>query len=334
MRRFFGSRVVPINDVKTIMVVPIGSGETIGRIQGTVRVVSLPSYNNASMYTSVFGNLEYNASLFYVPWNVAASYTPTVDATPSIPQSIADFDKLMKRLVLVYGSTSSEFYASNPDEATGNKLDLTDKPTEQKGTSTSDNKEAVLDTELGLGPQGILRLYNSERLIANTSKLDLSKDITSPSYSSETSLQDAIFSDVLDYNTNLNVSGSGFLIFLITRYNTTTTSGYACTYGSESGVTPAVSDSDRRRFLNAYFNGDMLRVKSMLADPTSQIGAYARTMLFRGDTSITPISDSSEPIVGTLFADDSPIRPNDIRVTCKLAMPVSTPYTIAPDLLG
>lgn len=331
MRRFFGSRVCPVNDVKTVAVAPIFSGETAGRINGTIRIISLPSYQNASLYTSIYGTLEYNASMYYVPWSVAASYTPTVDAAPAIPASIADFDKLMKRLVLVYGSTSNEFYASNPDAATGDKLDLTDKPTGEKG---SDNTDAVVDTELGYGPLGIRRIYNSERLLGSTSKLDLSKDISSPAYSSDTTLQDCVFQDNIDLDMDLNLSGNGFLIFCITRYNTSPSPGYACTYGSEPDVTPAVPDADRIRFLNAAFNGDMLRCKSILADPTSILGQYARTVMFEGDTSIHPISDSSEPLVGTLFDDDSPIRPNDLRVTIKCAMPFQTPYTIAPELLG
>lgn len=335
LRRFVGSRTCPINSVKTVRVDSIGHGEMIGRIQGTVRVVSLPSFNNSSIYTSIFGTLEYNASLFFIPWSVAASYTPTVDSLPSIPQTTQDFDTLMQRLILVYGSTSSEFYGSDPDNP--NKLALEDSPKNERGSTETDNRERVADPDLGLGPVGILRLFNTERLIANTSKLDLSKDITSPAYSSETSLQDAIFSDSVDFNTDLNVSGPGFLIFCVTRYNPAVSPGYACAYGSDSGITPAVSDADRRRFLNAYFNGDMLRVKSILADQTSVLGSYARGMLFRGDVSIHPISEQTDPLVGSLWTGaypDSPIRPNDIEVTCKYACPYQTPYTIAPDLLG
>ena len=82
------------------MVVPVFVHETIGRIQGAVRIVSLPGANDASIYTSIYDTLEYNASLFFVPWNVAASYVSDVDVVPSIPQSITDFDKLTKRLGL------------------------------------------------------------------------------------------------------------------------------------------------------------------------------------------------------------------------------------------
>ena len=332
LRRFMGSRTCPINDTKTVLVQAVGHGEMAGRIQGTVRVVSLPSYNQASIYTSIFGNIEFNASLMFVPWNIAASYTPTVDSPPSLPAKTEDWDKLMKRLLLVYGSTSSEFYASDPDNP--NKLALEDSPRNERDDSGDDkNKERVSDPDLGLGPTGLLRLYNSEQLLANTSKLDLSKDISSPSYSSETSLQDAVFSSAIDFNTDLNVSGPGFLIFSITRYNTQATPGYATSYGNDDGVTPAVPNADRIRFLNAYFNGDMTRVKDIIADRTSVLGQYARAFLFRGDTAVHPISDSSEPIVGSLWQDDSPLRPNDILVTCKLAMPFSTPYTIIPELL-
>lgn len=334
LRRFMGSRMCPINDVKTVMVQPVFKHETVGKIQGTIRSVSLPSYNNLSLYTSIFGTLDVNYSLFFVPWSVAATYTPTVDSVPSIPASIADFDKLMKRLVLVYGSTSNEFYSGNPDEATGTKLDLEKSPKNEKGTGADDNTEAVSDTELGLGPEGILRLYNSERFLMSTAKTDVGKTISSPDYSSDTSINDVTFIDNVDIDLPLNVAGDGFLIFCVTRYNTQATAGYACTYGSEPGVTPAITNEDRIRFLNSAFRGDMLRVKTMLADPTSILGQFARSVMFEGDTSVHPISDAANPVVGTLWTDDSPIRPNDILVNVKFALPFSTPYTIAPDFLG
>lgn len=319
------------------MVMPVFAGETVGRIQGTVRSVSLPSYNNASIFSSIYGTLDINYSLFFIDWRVAASYTPTVDAVPSVPQTVADFDTLMKRLVLVYGSTSSEFYGSNPDEATGNKLDLEDSPKEDRGTGSNDNKEAVADTELGLGPTGIIRLYNSERFLSSTSKLDVGKDLgsDSPDYApANSNLQDCVFQDNIDINMDLNVSGNGFLIFLVTRYNTEATAGYACSYGSEAGVTPAIADTDRRRFLSAAFNGDQLRVKSILADPTSQLGKYARALMFRGDTSVHPLSDTATPSLANVWSDSNVIRPNNVLVNCKFALPYQTPYTIAPDLLG
>lgn len=183
---------------------------------------------------------------------------------------------------MVYDSTSNEFYASNPDEATGTKLDLEDLPKETHGDGSNQNEEPIVDTELGLGPQGITRLYNSERFISSTAKLDLGKDLGTdkPDYSpsSDSTLQDCEFRDNIDFNTDLNVARLGFLVFCIAHYNTQATAGYACSYGAESGITPSVSNSDRIRFLNAAFNGDMVRVKEILKETTANLSVGFTTM--------------------------------------------------------
>ena len=335
--RYMGVRNCKAGDTTCVAVHAIGHGESLGRIEGTLRAVSLPEIDGAATYTSPFAWLDINYTCLFVPFNVAITYTKTVEDQPHVPITQAEWDQLAERLILSYGLTgSNQYYGGNPDAAAANQ-DLNKSVKKSRGTadSATDTDEAVAaEAEVGLGPH-VMRLYNSERWLTSTSKLDLFKNLTDNAYGSSSdsdSLQDCVFQDNLDIDIMANVSGPGFVLFVVTRYKVDAVSGFACSYGKEDSA-EVVSDADRRRCLNAFFAGDQLRIRSMLSDKTSVTGDYIRTLLFGGDVNINPVTDAANPVLGQLWTNDNPVRKNDVMVGVKLGFPMSTPYTIEPTLL-
>ena len=334
--RAMGSRLCPIGQTSTIMVQAIPKGATMGKINGVVRAVSLPDVNGATTYASPFGSIEWNLFGLYVPYEVACTYTETVDSKPGVPDNVQDWDNLTERLILNYGLVGgSEYFGANPDAAAG-QLDLRKSPAQKSGDtdSNTETNDALVNTEIGLGPMGILRAFNYERLITSVAPLNLSKTVSTPGAQNlSTSLWDLVYMDNIDLDHDLNFRGPGFFILAVQRFKVAASRGYACSFSKEN-TNDVVSDSDRRRALNILFTGDMLRVKSMLSDPTSQIGDYIRTLLWYGDVSLNPVASSTNSIAGQMWPDgESSVRPNDIIVTCKYATPMSVPYEIQPDLM-
>ena len=333
--RYMASRVCKVGETSTLMVQAIPKGATIGKINGVVRVVSTLDVNGATSLPTPFGTVEYNLFALYVPYDVAATYTETVDSKPGVPDNVQDWDNLTERLILNYGLVGgSEYFGANPDGAAG-QLDLRKSPAQKSGDtdSNTETNDALVNTEIGLGPMGVRRFFNFERFITSTTPLNISKTITTPGSIPSTSLNDLLYSDNIDLDQTIGASGPGFFILGVQRFKVAASRGYACSFSKEN-TNDVVSDADRRRALNILFTGDMLRVKSMLSDPTSQVGDYIRTLLWYGDVSLNPVSASNNSILGQMWPDgESTVRANDIVVSCKYACPMSVPYEIQPDLM-
>lgn len=334
-------RSVPAPGAVALAVLPVGHGETVGRLNGSMRIVSLPEANNQASYISPFGFLEWNYAIFGVPWRIAATYSHNIDASPEVPGSQADWDAFCKRLILTYQGTSNDYYGANPDDT--ENLDMrapAGKELGDKTDGTKDSEPLIEQAEMGLGPQGLVRFMSDERWLMSGTRSTIGANVNSPSYSSSDNLDDVNFLDSIDLNATINWSGPGFVVLCAYRYKVDATPGFAASYGPNenipvSGSPPTpVALADKRRIFGAYYNGDYHRLRKIIADPASDIGSYMRTLLFSGDVNINSLNSTNNPLVSTLFNDNNAVRSNDLLIGVKLAAPMQTPYTVDPAFLG
>lgn len=334
--RYMTLRTVRAPDCVALNVIPVGHGETVGRITGSMRVISAPEISGSSSYVSPFGYLEWNYALWGVPWRVAATYSSGPDLAPAIPASQADWDAFCKRLVLTYSGTSNDYYGGNPDSK--DNLDVRPPSGTERGPGDDQTKEPLAtDAEMGLGPQGLTRFMADERWLMSGSRSTIGARITSPSWSDSTQLDDVNFLDSVDIDYSPMWSGPGYIILCAYRYKVAASKGFAASQGpseDDSTSTHPVSLADKNRIFSAFYNGDYLRIRKLISDPTSDIAAYIRTLLFSGDVNINSLTNSGNPILAGLFSDNNLLRPNDLIIGTKMAAPTSTPYTIDPAFLG
>ena len=335
LTRHLYNRVCPVADVKNIFTLPVYKGEIIGKVNGQMKLVSTPNTGSATAVASPFGCIEYNFGIYYIPWSIAASYTSAPNVQPAVPASVTQFDSLMKKLILTFGSNAnSQFYGGNPD-ASGDNLDLSKDKTEQDGAGSADNSDPIVQPDYpALGPTGVLRLHNAERMLMSMSRLDATVNVTSNAYTGDAKINDVVFSDKMDIDFNFNIGGPGYVIGCITRHNPVADLGYWFSYGVETHhASSAIAAGDRIRIQNALMNGDMLRIKEILKDRTTALSQYLRAGLFEGDVSTEPLTEADNPIVYGMWQDGSVFRKNDVIAAAKLMVEYSTPYTIVPDLM-
>lgn len=328
--------MVPSGDVTTLCVIPIFHGETLGKLNGKIRIVSTPDVGNSTTYSSPWASIEYDIGWFFSPWSITAGYQPSSGSQPHIPANVSEWRAYMKKMILAYGSAANAAQYGDPD-ANQNKLRLKDNPAEPDGTQSSDNTDAVKDLDYpALGPQGFTRLRYETKLLSSMTKIDASVNSTATSvYTGDTKFNDVAFSDNIDLDMDVGMSGPGFLICAFLRHKPVVSKGYACSYGNETGVSGAnvLAASDKVAMFNALHHGDYLRIKEILKDRTTVASNYLRTLLFMGDVSVDGLDSTNNPSLAGLWSNNNPIRENDLMATAKFECTYSTPYEIIPDLM-
>ena len=336
LTRHIRERIAPSGDVTCLWVEPIWHSEQLGHINGSIRAVSTPDVGNTTTYSGPFANLEFDVGQFYCPFSIAAMYQPAAGSQPHVPASVAEWNAFMKKMVLTYGSASNAAQYGDADAAAA-KLRYKDNPAEPDGTSSTDNTDAVKPIDYpSLGPQGFVRLSYQAKLLSSMTKVDAAVNSTATSvYTGDTHLNDMIFTDSMDLDQDLNLSGPGYYIGCVVRHKPVLADGFAASYGNESGVSGSnvLSASDKIAMYNALMSGDQLRIKEILRDRTTIASNYLRTILYMGDISIQGLNASNNPTIAAMFSDLNPIRQNDIMFTSKYELTFSTPYLEIPDLM-
>ena len=118
------------DDVKVLNVIPVGKECSVGNISLLMECFSLPDREgvNSWQYLGPAAFLEYDAVALFVPFNVAATYSPpiTVDGGPTgvprLPATPGEWDYLFRRLIFEQGIDGNEYYGANPD-GVGNTYD-------------------------------------------------------------------------------------------------------------------------------------------------------------------------------------------------------------------
>ena len=335
LTRHMLGRVCPAASVKTLYVAPVHKGETLGKLNGVLRLVSTPDVAGVTTYTSPFGALEYNLSMLFVPFSVAATYQTDLESQPHVPESVAEWDSLMQKLILTFGSTAnSQMYGGSADNA--DDLDMSKDPTGERGTENTE--PAVKPDYPSLGPQGVMRVWNRETFLMSGTKIDAGFSLTSAAatsaYTSNRSISDMVYQAAHDLDMDIGLSGPGYLVLICTRYKPASKLGYAASYGAEGGETGTLAAGDRIRINNALANGDAIRIKEILKDRSTIESQYLRTILFEGDSSVQPLDDTNNPSLSAMWADNNIWRQNDIAIAGKLILEFSTPYTLVPDLMS
>lgn len=336
MPRFQRVRSCPSAHATCMFAELVGKNEMVGKIRGTLRSESLPQVGNIATYTSPWGIIPVSYVGLTVPVEVVSRFTATPDDLPHVPASIAEWDDLAMKLVLTFGSTGdSQYFAGNADAAADN-LNLTKSIKKDSGTTdtdtTTDEPIAGAVDPHTMGPMGIRRWLAIDHFLRSSSKLDLSKTISSPQYSTDTTVQDAIFTDDMDIDVPLSASGPAYVMFIVLRYDTDPVTGFF-TSSTKENANETLSDADRRKIHSMLVTGDQLGIRAHIADKTSSLGDAIRTYLFAGDLSVEPITDAANPVVGPLFSDNNIIRKNTLLTAMQYELTLSTPYNFAPDLL-
>ena len=329
-------RVVPSGSVRCLYVLPVFHGETLGKINGKIRIVSTPDIGATTSYTSPFGTIEFDQGHFWVPWNIAAQYQPAAGTQPHVPANVSEWEGFMKKMILAYGSAANAAQYGDADAANA-KIRFKDNPAEPDGTGSGDNTDAVKPVDYpSLGPQGFTRLSYETKLLSSMTKIDAARTLSSNTvYSASQAFNDVVYTDAIDLDMTFNLSGPGFVVCAFLRHKPVVSDGFAASYGNESGVSGAnvLAASDKVAMLNALMSGDYLRIKEILRDRTTVASNYLRTMLFMGDVAVQGLNATNNPTVASMFSDLNPIRQNDIMATCKLEAFYQTPYTEVPDLM-
>lgn len=339
--RHMSVRTCESDSTAVLNVIPVGDSEVLGQVTGALHALSVPEIGNAALYTSPFGFLEYNIYGLWVPTLIAQTFAHNPTDVPKIPSSQAEWDLLFRRLLFEWGTDGNEYYGANPDGSTTTYDTIKNVFVRRHGDTDTANTADSQDTdttqepasgpglgEQGYGPQGVKRLYSSERWL----KASAPTTITAATASfSNAALNDAVYSDSLDFDIMCNCHGSGFFILGALRYATAPTEGFAASYGAGEDATAQISVADKVRAMNAFHTGDIMRVKYLLTQDTTAVGDYLRSLMFGGDVNIKKIT-ASDIIMNSLWTEKSPVRPNKMLIGTKLAAPTSTPYAILPSI--
>ena len=329
--------IFPSGDARTLAVVGVGHSETLTRLNGQFRVVSTPDVGDTTTYTGAFGTLLYDWGIFYSTWEFAAKYSPSHGSQPHIPANDAEWDAFFKKSVLSYGSAANLSQYGDAD-ANEDKLRFKDNPAEPDRTTSDDgNADAIVDPNLpSYGPQGFYRLKFESRVLSSMTKVDAAlTSSASAVYNGNTNLNDMVYTDSIMLQEQLNLPGPGFLIIGVIRKTPVISQGYNCSYGVETGHTGdnVLSAADKIEIFNDYYGGNLLRIKEILRDRTTLASNYIRTMLWMGDVNLKGLDATNNPTISAMFADNNPIRTNDLKIDGTMFCDFMSPYSIVPDLM-
>ena len=319
---------------------------SLGRLESchaTIKVVSLPvGVDNTFNYIGPFGFLEYNLIAMWVPYTVAASFTPPthLDGTPRLPVTDEEWDVLFRRLAFEFGNDGNEFYGANPDgsastyDAVRNIFTRKYAPTGSEEQASGDQADGSassiklvgeplqgLNPGLAYGPRGIIRLASIERFLSADSVTNAAQNIPIlGSVLGDTGLNDIVYADEMEGT--IHIGGStGFFLLGVVRYNTAVAPGSAFTFKT--------GDSARLRALNAWMTGDSARIQNMIHWGNDDASDFLRSVMFGGDVDIDNPA-TALPKMAEFFTDGQFIRRNPLCLAGKLEFTLGLPFGPIP----
>ena len=118
LTRGISCRTIYPGEAKALHVQPIFTGEDLGNFHAAVHAASIPvRESNADhwQFMGAAGFIEANFTLLFIPYHVMTTYTVNPGEQPHPPENVEQWDMLIRRLLLEFGTDGNEFYGGNPD---------------------------------------------------------------------------------------------------------------------------------------------------------------------------------------------------------------------------